>query len=355
MKTSKKIEIDESKLPYHPERISEWKEKGDCFPIYVEIGPTNFCNHHCVFCALDFLNKKEINYIDREVMLRNLENMAECGVKSIMFAGEGESLAHRDTPLFVRKAKESGIDVSITTNGILFGEKKQEECLPYLSWIRFSIDAGNSETYSQIHRTNPRDFSRLIKNIENFVKLRNNQKLEISIGAQFLILPSNIDEPIKLAKILREIGVDNLQIKPYSHHPNSLNDFYTESERYDKLEEELKQFNSEDFQIKFRRTTIERISEGATYPICYGLPFFTLIDSKGNVLPCNLFYNNEEFTYGNLYKNSFSEIWKSDKRTEVLRKLEHRGVSECRRGCRLDASNRYLQRLKNPLPYDNFI
>ena len=38
---------------YHPERVSEWLRKGDCYPIYVEIGPTNRCNHHCIFWAFN--------------------------------------------------------------------------------------------------------------------------------------------------------------------------------------------------------------------------------------------------------------------------------------------------------------
>ena len=71
--------------------------------------------------------------------------------------------------------------------------------------------------------------------------------------------------------------------------------------------------------------TLERIEEGMGYPKCYGLPFFALIDARGNVLPCNLFYGNEEFIYGNLYKENFSEIWKGEKRKEVLKKNRGEG------------------------------
>ena len=44
-------DVDNHKLMYHPERVSEWEEKGDCAPIYAEIGPTNTCNHRCGFCS----------------------------------------------------------------------------------------------------------------------------------------------------------------------------------------------------------------------------------------------------------------------------------------------------------------
>ena len=76
------MEVDNHKLMYHPERVAEWCEKGDCFPIYAEIGLTNRCNHRCIFCALDWLEHSGI-YIDREVMSRNLEDMGNHGLRSV--------------------------------------------------------------------------------------------------------------------------------------------------------------------------------------------------------------------------------------------------------------------------------
>jgi len=348
------IDISNHKLMYHPERVSEWNEKGDCYPLYIEIGLTNLCNHKCVFCALDFLNHRG-DFINKDIMLKALEEMGEKKVKSVMFAGEGESVLHPNIDLFIKTAKENGLDISITTNGIPLTKEKIREILPYLSWIRFSIDSGSRENYSLIHGTNAEDFDRLIENIKECVKLKRELGLNVTIGTQFLIIPQNIDEAIKLARLLKEIGADNLQVKPYSKHPNSVNNLVINPEEYNKIEAQLKGFDSDKFKIFFRKATIERIQEGTNYPECYGIPFFALIDAKGNIIPCNLFYGNEEFTYGNLNKNSFSEIWDGEKRKEILRKLKERGCADCRRGCRLDVINRYLHRLKNPLTHDNFV
>ena len=346
--------VDSHKLMFHPKRVAEWQEKSDCYPIYVEIGPTNICNHRCVFCALDFLGYgREI--IDREVMLATLKDMAEHGVKSVMFAGEGEPLLHKNICEFVNKAKEHGMDISITTNGVHLTREKIESCLSSLSWIRFSVDSGSPENYSQIHGTKPDDFNKVVDNIKTAVEFKQENRLKTIIGVQFLMIPPSINEATKLAKILKEIGADNLQIKPYSHHPMSKNEFHMNPEEYNKLKSQLLEFDSDNFKILFREATIKRIESGINYPECYGLPFFTLIDAKGNVIPCNLFYGNEEFTYGNLYKNSFSEIWKSQRRKSILEKLRKRGVDECRHGCRLDVINRYLSRLRNPELHDNFV
>jgi len=348
------VNIDFSKILLHPKRVVEWLENGDCYPIYLEIGPTNACNHKCIFCALDWL-KKGATYIDKDIMKDNLEEIAGLGIKSLMFAGEGEPLLHKDIGYFTHVAKKAGIDTSITTNGVLLSKRKIEEILPNLSWIRFSIDSGSPENYSLVHGTYSRDFGKLMENIKNAVDYKREHNLAVTIGTQFLVIPQNIGEATNLARRLKEIGVDNLQIKPYSHHPSSINKLDINFSEYNELEESLREFNSDFFKINFRRATAERIFQGPNYDKCYGLPFITVIDSKGDVIPCNLFYNQPEFTYGNLYKNSFQEIWEGEKRKQVIKKLNSLGTKHCRCGCRLDPTNRDLHRIKNPEPHDNFI
>lgn len=347
-------EIDSHKLMYHPERVCEWKEKGDCFPVYVEIGLTNTCNHKCKFCALDWIEHGKIS-IDSSVLMKNLENMSLNGVKSIMYAGEGEPLLHKDVVEIVEKTKRENIDVSITTNGIALTQKKAERILPNLSWIRFSIDAGKAKTYSYLHGTKEEDFEILMRNLEYSVKIKNKNNLETTIGTQALLTKNNQEELVILAKRLKEIGVDNLQIKPYSHHPSSKNDLSFDYSKVEDIRKSLESMADSKFKIIFRVQTMNRLNEKVDYNQCLGIPFFALIDSSGNVLPCNLYYGEKEFFYGNIKDNLFSDIWKGEKRKEVLTKLKQKGVEECRKGCRLDVINRYLQRMKNPHPHDNFI
>jgi radical SAM protein with 4Fe4S-binding SPASM domain len=303
---------------------------------------------------LDFLKTKGC-FLDTELILRNLKIMADKGVKSIMFAGDGEPLLHKDISLIIKKAKELGFDISMTTNGILFNEEKAKEILPNLTWIRFSIDSGSSENYSKIHGTSIADFERLIKNIEFAVKLKKENNLKTTIGSQFLVLEDNKDQVFLLSDRLKKIGADNLQIKPCSKHPNSINSFDQDLKEFNRIGLELMNYDSENFKIFFRKETSKRIEEGICYMECYGLPFFALVDSMGNIIPCNLYYENQEYSYGNLYDRNFQEIWESEKRKDVLKKIKEKGISHCRRGCRLDPINRYIHRLKNPEYHDNFI
>ena len=348
------IEIDSHKLHLHPERVAEWKEKGDCYPIYVEIGPTNKCNHSCVYCALDWVKKGRVD-IDKNVMLKTLEEMASCGVKSVMFAGEGEPLIHENICDFVRTAHDLGLKCSITTNGVLFDKEKAERCLPYLSWIRFSVDAGTRENYARIHRTRERDFDVVIKNIGGAVKIKEENGYKVNIAAQALLIPETIGEAEKLTQIIKSTGADNIQIKPYSKHPNSINEFNVDYTILKDLKIKVEKLMDEKFQVIYREEAMERLETEREYKECLGIHFFALIDAKGNILPCNIFYDKQEFFYGNLYENGFKEIWDGEKRKNVLEKLKKQGMIGCREICRVDPHNRWLWRIKNPNAFDAFI
>jgi GTP 3',8-cyclase len=349
-----KVEVDNHKLMFHPQRVSEWLQNGDCFPVYVEIGPTNRCNHRCIFCALDYREHTR-NDIDPTVMIDTLKEMAKCGVKSVMFAGEGEPLLHKNISDFIETAKTSGMDVALSTNGVMFSEEILKKTLPYLSWVRYSLDAGTMETHRVVHGAGSNDFNKIIKNIRKAVKIRNENGYNVTLGVQMLIIPDNIREIIPFIKLIRDAGADNVQLKPYSHHPLSNNQFFVDHAEINNIEQEILSYNSDTFQVIYRKMTLQRLHDPKQYQECLGLPFYALIESDGSVIPCNLYYNNKSFTYGNLYKESFSEILKGSNRKKILGNLRKNGVTHCREGCRLDAVNRYLYSLKNPHPHVNFI
>ena len=145
--------LDSHKLHYHFERVVEFKERGDCYPVYIEVSPVGLCNHRCVFCAYDYIeypNRK----LDTQRYLSFLDEAASLGVKSILYAGEGEPLLHPDITDFVAKTREVGIDAGMFSNGELLNAKKAESLLPHLTFLRFSFNGGDSKTYETIHLPN---------------------------------------------------------------------------------------------------------------------------------------------------------------------------------------------------------
>jgi radical SAM protein with 4Fe4S-binding SPASM domain len=349
--------IDSHKLMYHIERLHRWIKKGDIYPLYIEISPSGGCNQRCIFCALDYLGYKA-SILDTRVLKRFLKDIVARGVKSIMFAGEGEPLLHKDIATLIIYASNRGLDVAVTTNGVLLSRTLLEKILPHLSWLRVSLNAATAKTYARIHRTDSQSFFKVMANIKDAVNLKKKKKLSSTVGVQFLLLNENYKELYKLARVLKKTGVDYLIIKPYSQHPKSYNRLGTTLD-YDKFsffEDSLKKYEGKNFKIIFRKEVVLRLKEKKPYIKCLGLPFWSYLTSSGNLYACSAFLGDERFSYGNIYKEPFEKIWKGKKRKQVIRMMETTWrIENCRESCRLDAINRYLWELKNPIPHVNFI
>ena len=69
--------------------------------------------------------------IDTDVLVRAIHSMADIGVKSVYFAGEGEPLLHKDLGVFVKTAHERGIKVSMSSNASLLTERRIQDFFQY--------------------------------------------------------------------------------------------------------------------------------------------------------------------------------------------------------------------------------
>lgn len=363
---SDKFSIDSHKMSLHPVRVAKWLEAKDewqklkeVYPVYVEISPYGGCNHRCTFCALDYMGYENIS-LEFEILKKTLTNMAQKGVKSVMFAGEGEPLLFKDLDLIVEHCSNIGIDTSLTTNFVPLNKKNIERCVENCSWIKVSLNAGEAGTYASVHQTSEKDFQRVIHNLKYALEYRRKNNLTCTIGVQMLLLPENKDEVKILAATCKELGVDYLVIKPYSQHNFSETDKYKDID-YSKMlyiEEELSSFSDEDFSVVFRANTMKKyVQKSHAYDTCHSTPFFWgYIAADGKVFGCSAYLGEERFDYGNIYENSFEEIWEGDKRKASYEYVQNElDIKNCRVNCRMDEVNRYLERLKNPDAHDNFI
>ncbi len=349
------IRMDSHKLIYHPDVVAKWLAGEDIYPIEIEISPSGACNHRCVFCAVDYIGYQP-SFLDKETILRDISQISKKGLKSVICSGEGEPLLNKDMPDIANGIKHCGVDVAMSTNGALFTKEKAQECLSAFTWIRFSVASMEEKSYDQIQRGKHGDLERVKENISEAVRIKRDRKLKTTLGVQCLLLQENMIQLPDMAKQLREIGVDYLTVKPYSQHLHSENTFQIDYDMMLELEEELKEYVTENFAVYFRANAMKKMHHKKCYNQCYGLPFMTHIDAKGNVWPCVAHIGTKEFCYGNIYEQTFEEIWEGSRRKKVIEQLNALDINKvCREACRLDEINVYLNELKHLGERANFI
>ena len=358
MSKTEQFRIDSHKLNLHPGRVSRWLEGQDIAPIYIEISSSGACNHRCRFCSLDFMGYQK-RFLDTEILKGKLKDLGRLGVKSIMYAGDGEPLMHEDMPELTVATKEAGIDAAFTTNGVFLTPERAEVMLPHTSWIKVSFNAGLPETYGRIHGARPGDYQKVMDNLAQAVRLREKLGSACTLGFQMVLLPENQSEAVHLAKTVRDIGADYLVIKPHSVHPKS-----GKAEAYKNLTysdcqilaEELAALDSPSFKTVFRREAMIRRDSGqASYDRCLALPFWAYVDGGGGVWTCSRHMGEDEFYCGNLMEDPVEKIFGPARQAKMAACAASLDISDCHTDCRMDPINAYLWELKHPGPHINFI
>ena len=354
--------IDGHKLYWHLDRVSDWQKNRLVAPIYVEISPVSYCNNQCIFCGLDFAHNERLS-LDADILMTRIGEMSRLGVKSIMFAGEGEPLLHPRMVEIAAHTKNCGIDVSITTNGMTGNAKLWEELLPSLTWIRFSIDAAVPETYATVHGISSANFERTITSLKEAVRTKRENNLSVTIGVQFLMIQQNLADIESALRLYSEIGVDYLSFKPYSEHPQMLNKsgFTYGAAIIDSIEKAVRAFvsiSTAKTVIIFRKAATEAYSDGVQrFTSCCALPFWGYLSSKGDFYTCSVYLNDDRFKVGNMYAETMEAILFGEKRKKSIAFAEHELEigHECRLNCRMARINEFLDFLNSKPEHVNFI
>jgi len=321
----------------------------------VEIGPVSTCNHACEFCYYHETHTLR-DFIDADRLCRTFAELKSLGTKAIFYSGEGEPLLHKRIPDIIEAAALHGFDQAVNTNATPLRGATMERILPHLSWIRVSLNGVDEADYARAHRTDPRDFQRVLDNLAQAVAFKRANDLEVVIGTQFIFTGQTIDAIGALCRRVRDIGVDYFTVKqfnPHSKSPLSARKLIIPPpEAFDSL----KAYSTADFQVTVRFGIVEQDWQ-RPYKRCLALPFFAEIVADGKVYACGPHVGEKEFCYGSIYEMDFKTLWGPANRETVERHV--RGIADldhvCMPNCRPDHMNRLLWELENPPMHVNFI
>jgi len=346
------------KLLKHMDRIQGLLEGKNIYPVTVELDASNVCNHDCIWCTFDHYRNVQSRLMPRDLMLRIVRELAECGVKSILWTGGGEPLMNPATLDAMELAISCGMKNGLYTNGTLLSEDKVDRVIKTCSFVRFSIDAATAEMHHELHCTKkPQEFEQILDNIRRLVERRNRQDQEFpTVGYSFLVHSTNLKEIQPAAQLAKDLGCDYYQLKPVVNYdgPQLTPDLLKQADQEILKAEALNDSNFDVISLRYKFSDISDPQKryGRDYKTCIGHAFLGTIASNGDVFVCCHKRGMPRFKYGNLNDQSFQEIWAGAQRKLATERID---VSKCHPLCKAHEFNKLLHRIRGAQKHPEFL
>lgn len=347
---------------HHLDALQAWKSGQDFPPLWVDVSPTDACNHRCFYCYVDQVERKRA-HIPEDLLVNISTDMGAAGVKCCEFQGTGEPLLNKGTPDAIVAGKRSGMDVCLVTNGALLNRDVLEKVEPCLSFLRVSALAHNARFYARLHGCPEEDFSSVTKALEEAARIRDRQKLDIVIVATFITFDFNSPYIADTARLLKDIGVDLMVVKPTVYIGTDQSWERTSFHlKYRDEFAEAKGLQDDRFKVFLNKESMDEFM-GDQPPIrnyrrCYGVEFETQIGADAKIYPCARYWGNKRYCLGDLNsRKRFSEVWRSAEWHKALRRFYNEVcVDECGYFCcKQHSINGYLYEMVNPPRHVNVI
>ncbi|MFC1745263.1 radical SAM/SPASM domain-containing protein [Candidatus Riflebacteria bacterium] len=337
MSLDKYINVDNDKILFHKQEISDYISKKKNRLIAMEVDLTLACNHRCPECT--FKDSLQKIFLQDEIIDKIIDAIPQIGVKGMIISGGGEPCVHKKLGYFARKIATAGVDLTLTTNGQLI-HRHFKDIMHNFKRMRLSIDAASPETFEHTHGMKKKDFVRVIENIKKAVAYKKEKKLGIDIGISFLICEKNVAELLKAVEFYKDLGVNFIHFKPMQYWDSTLNRYYHRD--YPEIKDfiaGLEKFQDLDFRVSISR---EKHFIGAAprvpYKKCHGSYFNMIIGADAKAYTCCHFKYNPKFCYGDLKQESFAQI---------MDKVKSEVKEECFKDCKMDAINQLIEQAKD--------
>lgn len=326
-------------------------------PIHIRIKPTNVCNHDCWYCAYRVsglqLGKDmvEKDYIPKEKMLEIIDDCIEMGVRAITFSGGGEPFVYKYLLDAIKRLSQTDISFAALTNGSKLSGEIAEIFAHHGTWIRVSIDGWDDKSYAEYRKTSKNEFSKVMKNMENFKKFGG----KCYLGVSLVVDNKNYKHIYEFTKKVKDIGVDSIKISPcIVSNDGKENDAYHKpffkeaKEQAMRAKEELE---GDGFEVYDSYHEAE-VNFKKEYSWCPYLQIVPVIGADLNVYSCHdKAYNLDEGLLGSIKNVRFKDWWFLDK--SKFFKIDPSKV--CNHHCAINIANKmifeYLNVDKNHLGF----
>ena len=346
-------QFSSDKILKHLDRVDEWIKGKNVAPITLELDMTNLCDHRCPECSGYYSQERGAASLPWHLTSKIIKQLAKEGVRGIIFTGGGEPLCHPQIKQAVELAHRLGLDIGFITNGTAINKEIAQVLLKCCVWLRVSLDAASKRIFKKVHGLDGDSFEKVIENIKLLVQTKKKMRSKTTVGVGYLTSDYTKSEMFVMTKLCKNLGVDYLQFRPMQIHKDG-KFIYHRSDISKEIAQCLIE-STDTYKVLYSKHKYDMMREsnyGRNYNKCYGQQFATVIAADAKVYVCCHMRGFKKYCLGDLRKNSFSEIWDSKRREQVVRNIDFR---DCIPLCRDNTFNQILWNIKQPKEHVNFL
>ncbi len=301
-------------------------------PKLVQIGLTEACNYHCLMCGfhnpeVDHKHREsELPRLSYEVFARLLADLKQMGTEAVDICGNGEPLTHPQAMDMIALALKMGFRVSLATNGALLTASRARRLVDLgLRRMHVSINAGTTGTYAKMHPgTPPEAFETILgrlREMADYADETGQRRIDVEFSAVLTRLNRNeIVEMVRSAHQARASWFMLILMGPV-HGQRAL---LPTPDDWPGIRAQIAEARQLADRLGIRHnlaelaTTATAAGTRSVYEHipCYIGHEFALILGGGEVMFC---CHCVSHSVGELNKDSFATIWKSERYQEARR------------------------------------
>jgi radical SAM protein with 4Fe4S-binding SPASM domain len=275
-------------------------------PVALAIEPTTSCNLRCPECPSGLRSFTRPTGMLETKLFENVITELKDALMYLTFYFQGEPYLHKDFLEMVKFASNNGIYTSTSTNAhYLNYENAKATIKSGLDRVIISLDGTTQDTYQQYRIGGSLD--KVIEGTKNLIAAK--RELNSStphIIFQFLVVKPNEHQITEAKDLSKTLGVDEIRFKTaqiYDYENGS--GLIPENDKY----------------ARYRKNTQGKYEiKNKLLNHCWKMWHSAVITWDGLVVPC-CFDKDAEYRMGNVSKNSFKDVWMSEKYLSFRKQL----------------------------------
>ena len=312
-------------------------------PVHVHLEVTEVCNFVCNFCAFhnpvkradlpnfDFTGKRRLEF---NRLLQLVDELAAAETQAIAFTGAGEQLLYPNLYKVLAKIRKNKIQFAVTSNLALPISDELIEELSHAQWIRWSLNAGQAETYQFLHNPKGNEPEKAFQlaqiNARRLIAARQRNQTQLQLNASFVVSTDNKADIRQAAEIAQNAGVDGIAFRPDTslERQEAQNAYVDETQQA--ISQTKNELETDQFKVHISETRLTDVMRFHDLKlICYYSNHTSYIAANGDVYPCCYTRSDVRYVIGNINQQDFRTLWASAHRQGFFKKLLLKKCPSC--------------------------